>query len=134
MARKPASDSIAGRVAAAQAIDRVWDLPEGLEPLTYQEKPVWDDYTAAKTGWKQVELRTVHRIVKLETRYRELSDEKESTTLLLGVLKAIESQTRIIGLQTTSKNASASDDSGRISQGRGKAPIKGKPNLSSVVG
>ena len=133
MPRKPASDSIAGKVAAAAALERGWDVPDGMEPLTAAEKLVWSDYTAAKSAWKAVELRTIHRIVKLESLYRELSEENERTGEMLSVLKAIETQTRIVGLQSTTAQAKTNAEDGLITQGRGKAP-KGNPKLSAVIG
>ena len=132
MARKPAKDSVAGKIAASAALDAVWEVPDGLEALTELEEIAWKQYTQAKIGWKSIELRTVHRIVKLESRYQELAGDLADNAQMLAVIKAIETQTRLIGLQTTSSQAVASDDDGRISQGRGKSPIKGKPGLSII--
>ena len=133
MARKPASDSIAGKVAAAAALDRDWEIPEGLT-LKKAQMPVWRQYTQAKIAWKAIELRTIHRIVELETLYRELTGDEERVSEMLAVLKAIETQTRMVGLQGTTMDAKAVAKDGLLTQGRGKVPIKGNPKLSAVIG
>ena len=73
--REHASDSIAGKVAAARAVEASYDVPEGLPSLSELEQTAWNQYIAHKTDWKPGELRQLHTLVRMETKLAEIEAE-----------------------------------------------------------
>ena len=118
MPRKTRSDSVAGRIAAAQSGVITHEVPRGLDNLTGPEGAAWQRYIAARSGWKAAQLAGLHRLVKLESRIRTLEQEAEATPAvyekasgdlaphpihseLRSAHKLLHSELRLLGLQTT---------------------------------
>ncbi len=115
--RAPASDSVAGRIQAAQ--EKPATVPEDLEPLTDDEMAAFEQYGAFRGGWKAAELRGLHRAVKLESgikrlvalsetveRYQENPNTGLVTTHpifrdIRDEQKLLQSQLRMLGLNVT---------------------------------
>ena len=118
MPRKPRSDSVAGRIAAAQSGVITHGVPDGLDKLTQPEGAAWQRYISARSGWKAAQLAGLHRLVKLESRIRTLEQEAEATGAvyekasgdlaphpihaeLRSGYKLLHSELRLLGLQVT---------------------------------
>ncbi len=151
MTRKAAADSIAGKIANAQAAEKEYDTPEGMENLTKTERIVWNQYVKARTGWKEAELRTLHRVVKLETELRKGQREAKKTPLFYEKIsgdyaahplhaevrhmqKMLHSELRVIGLQIDPKHAGAIIRSGATAPEttRGKKAPTGPTGMTLV--
>ena len=77
--RKPAVDSILGKVEAAKRSQVAWKVPEGLSALNKSEQSVWHQYTSARSDWNDSGLRQLHRLVKMETLAHKIGNEASKT-------------------------------------------------------
>jgi hypothetical protein len=139
--RKPANDSIAGRIASAQADQRHIEVPEGLGELTSAEEIAWNQYISARNEWKANELRALFEVVKTETRINQIREEAENTPFtyetgtdpgnithkphpihaeLRSEQNALKGYLRLIGLQLAKSAANSIADEGKKHTGRGK--------------
>ena len=66
------SDSVTGKVEAAKSAATGYEVPDNLPKLTKEEQGVWNQYTQAKTRWKAADLRSLHALVKHETKLAKL--------------------------------------------------------------
>ncbi len=144
--RKPASDSIQGRIDSAISAQTVYQSPEGLPDLTELETTAWKQYIAHKNEWKDSELRQLHALVKMETKLTDMESEAAVTPFTFqasensmikehpihGMVSKqrndIRSQLRVMGLNSPHDIARKNANEGRPSAGRGKAPL-GKVSL-----
>jgi hypothetical protein len=144
MIRKSASDSITGQIGAEMREIKVYEVPEGLKKLRAPEKIAWNQWTTHKDGWKASELRELHTLVKLETRYNAILVEQEKLPYCIenasGVeinhpihvqvdacLKMIQTQIRMMGLNAVMHAARDNGKEGAalapVQASRGKRPL-----------
>ena len=76
--RKPASDSLKGKIELEYAEKREYRPPDDMPPLVGSEKSIWNQYISSKFEWDEKELRTVHKIVKLESQYQDFTKQAEN--------------------------------------------------------
>jgi UDP-N-acetyl-D-mannosaminuronic acid transferase (WecB/TagA/CpsF family) len=119
MVRKAASDSISQQIRTAQAGDVYYPVPEGLEKLTESEQTVWNLHITALNTWKDHELYDLHRLCKMHSRVEQLRADGASNTDISRAETVMQSQKRMMGLQTTHEMARKKNKEGKPSQ-RGK--------------
>lgn len=136
--RKKRSDSKEAQVEAERTLREGFAVPEGLKALTKREKVAWDQYCQARVEWSETELRGLHRIIKMETELEKLRREAASSprtyeksngdiaahpihTELRNEIKVIQSEKRLIGLNTSAER--------RVGTAR-----KGKPGTPKADG
>jgi hypothetical protein len=134
MSRRLAVDSIAAQIARNMGPELEYDIPKGLEGLTTQEQHAWNDYISAKSSWKASELRTLYRLVKIETEYQEKRNETkglESSDPLFKevreVQKSLHSEMRLLGFVIPSGSYGSQQSEGKAakpsSRGKKKADV-----------
>ncbi|WP_116364423.1 hypothetical protein [Parahaliea mediterranea] len=129
--RSDRSDSLESEVAATQSRERGYQVPYGLKALTKREKTAWNQYTGCRTSWSEPELRTLHRIVKTETKLEKLLVEANKApytyekaggsiaehpihVAVRSTEKLIHSQLRVIGLNTSPERAVGTSRNGKL--------------------
>lgn len=128
MARRSAIDSIQAKIARNSRPTLSFDIPKGLDPLNERENAAWNDYIEAKSEWKASELRTLHRMVKIESELLDKRSEAESLESkdpfhkeVRDITKLLHCELRLLGLYVTQNQAGSSKGDGKLaSQGRGK--------------
>ena len=121
MIRKPASDSIAGKIETSKVIGMEYPPPECLEALTEQEMSRWNAFIEAKDGWKEMELHELHALVKMKSDYEQLRNDDAPTSEKTTLYKTIQAQFRVLGLNSPHSVAVRNAGQGK-SSARGKRP------------
>ena len=95
MTKKLRSDSITAKVQAAKSAIGKTKPPEGLARLLKKEWTAWRQYTDARHDWREADLRTLHRLVKNESKLAKL--EQENVALDIGNYRSAPPGFRIWG-------------------------------------
>lgn len=122
MIRKPASDSIAGKIDSSKVIGAEYPPPECLEALTEEEISRWNAFIEAKDGWKEMELHELHALVKMKSDYEKLRNDDAPTSEKTTLYKTIQAQFRVLGLNSPHNVAVRNSGQGKHSK-RGKRPL-----------
>ena len=128
MGRKSAVNSIAAKIARASGPDLIYDVPRGLEALTEREVYAWDDYIQAKDTWKACDLRTLRRLVKIESELiekRQIAAEMEPNDPfhkeVRDIQKLLHSEVRILGLIVPQNMIGSAKNTGKVAKQGGKS-------------
>lgn len=148
--RKQRSDSLTSQIEAARSHKSEYQVPAGLGALTKLERTAWNQYCLARDSWKAAELRTLFRIVKLETEIKKLEREARKHDRfykrangdwvqhpihaeIRNQRKLLQSDLRVIGLQTSTERKVGAGAGGKLEKPEkpepGKTSPKGKLSL-----